>query len=1172
MFDNPSSSFRRAHKRSSALVLTLAALVLLTSLVLVFFQLSSLNRRISFSSAGQYRADVVAHTAMDSIVGDFRSEIVAGSSIVPTIPAGTNIYLPPPPYLTLPPSRVGDQSITNLITQSTSGNTFWNAAGYNASVYNPTHAAAANSTKTASLNGRFIDPSRWNEAGLMTDPGSGSTPNLPSGYIPPDWVVMTRQGPITNAATAMPSLTTLADRTPSNLNCAVGRYAYTVYNEGALLDANVAGMPSGLTTTTFASERGLLPQVDLANLLSNTSISDGQATTDASALVTWRNAATAQTPTTYTNYVANTTNGFTAVLGTGSILANTSQPVPPPGDQAFSTRQDLINYIKNQSSIPTKALPFLTTFTRDSDGPSYYPNDADGRTVVDDNLNPNVMTILAQHSFLRPDQTTAAVGDPLLKHRFPLSRLALFQNPTGTTNGVSNSTLILKYFCMQARTDGLWDYVDPDTGNVATTMPTIKTLSQVAQVSSGREPTFWELLQAGILTGSLGLESSNPTGMDLTGDANTTRQLFKIGLSIMDQYDTDDNPTVINFGGIPGFPNATTNPQNPSVDMFVAGDENVPYVTWILQEVFQDDWTAPTAGMSLQLGYLMFGLWNPHRNANSSTPATFALEARGSTAFFGQVFSAGATSTSSPAASPPGIQTHSPTVLPFHTTTSRNFAALDLLRAGDVSGSLSPEAGYYSVPPPTLPPNPPMASTLEHVGIRIGGIQSATVQGSAPLGVHSATATAPSPTGLDFDYGQRGNVPGPFNMVLGKMVGTNFIPYQMFPNYVGDYGDLTGASNYVTVSDTEMYKGAFNATSSINPLNLPSAHSDPRTNRFGFQIANPFQSINQQMAAANFKLVGGSGAPQTLGGFIAFGSGAVGTPFTPATDTYLADYAYNNKADPFSYYTDRDGVIRQGDSNPLNSNYSIHAKDSPYTYTVGFPPSNGTLTIGTPTDAQPVMLNRPFTSVAEMGYAFRDDPWRTLNFSSVDSADGGLIDLFCLNENDASTRAGVIDINSASVELLTTLLMNAYRDPASPTSGTLSQANAVAIATAIRSILGPVDAPTMVLHNAADIPALITKLAAALTGYDTPTSSLPATDLDTFKYKREAVARALADVMNSRTWNLMIDVVAQSGRYIPSSKTLDDFVVEGERHYWYHVAIDRFTGKVISSQLESVTP
>jgi hypothetical protein len=71
--------------------------------------------------------------------------------------------------------------------------------------------------------------------------------------------------------------------------------------------------------------------------------------------------------------------------------------------------------------------------------------------------------------------------------------------------------------------------------------------------------------------------------------------------------------------------------------------------------------------------------------------------------------------------------------------------------------------------------------------------------------------------------------------------------------------------------------------------------------------------------------------------------------------------------------------------------------------------------------------------------------------------------------------------------------------------------------------------------------------------------------------QREAALRALTDVGNSRVWNLMVDVVAQSGRYPANASQVSSFFVEGEKRYWLHVAIDRLTGKVIDKQLELVT-
>ena len=64
--------------------------------------------------------------------------------------------------------------------------------------------------------------------------------------------------------------------------------------------------------------------------------------------------------------------------------------------------------------------------------------------------------------------------------------------------------------------------------------------------------------------------------------------------------------------------------------------------------------------------------------------------------------------------------------------------------------------------------------------------------------------------------------------------------------------------------------------------------------------------------------------------------------------------------------------------------------------------------------------------------------------------------------------------------------------------------------------------------------------------------------------------RALVDVATTRVWNLLIDVVAQSGHLIPSARHLNDFAVEGESRIWLHIALDRFTGKILEIQSEAV--
>jgi hypothetical protein len=203
------------------------------------------------------------------------------------------------------------------------------------------------------------------------------------------------------------------------------------------------------------------------------------------------------------------------------------------------------------------------------------------------------------------------------------------------------------------------------------------------------------------------------------------------------------------------------------------------------------------------------------------------------------------------------------------------------------------------------------------------------------------------------------------------------------------------------------------------------------------------------------------------------------------------------------------------------------------------------------------MMNRPFRSVGEMAYAFRDQPFRTLDFSSANSADAGLLDLFCVNTYDdlSSRRAGVTNLNSRQAPVISALLKSTTQQEKIP------RAN------------GPSPTPTPIatasvtpLANALMTSTPFTNRA-ALAGFISSQTILGST---VPKAEREAIARALGEAGQTRTWNLLIDVVAQSGRYPPNASSLAGFLVDGEQHYWVHVAIDRFTGEVIDKQIEVV--
>jgi hypothetical protein len=235
------------------------------------------------------------------------------------------------------------------------------------------------------------------------------------------------------------------------------------------------------------------------------------------------------------------------------------------------------------------------------------------------------------------------------------------------------------------------------------------------------------------------------------------------------------------------------------------------------------------------------------------------------------------------------------------------------------------------------------------------------------------------------------------------------------------------------------------------------------------------------------------------------------------------------------------------------------------------------------------MLNRPFRNVAELGYAFRDLPWKTLDFFSDKSADAGLLDIFAINDGPAlfdsngnflgmgpvpGVVAGQLNLNSLYLDPNNTalapvaqpVLAGALWDDSSSTVMTTGSGDQTAQTMTNRLVNATSAFP---MQNKSELITRVTPV----TRVPLATTILPtaANDKQAVKAQREVVARAVSSVSQTRVWNLLIDVVAQSGHYKPNAQSLqNDFVVEGEQHYWVHVAIDRFTGQVLDKQIEVV--
>jgi len=381
-------------------------------------------------------------------------------------------------------------------------------------------------------------------------------------------------------------------------------------------------------------------------------------------------------------------------------------------------------------------------------------------------------------------------------------------------------------------------------------------------------------------------------------------------------------------------------------------------------------------------------------------------------------------------------------------------------------------------------------------------------------------------------------------------------------------------SNVTSSGTTSYVKPGTTATTAIQPSTADytiDMSFDPRTPRHNLaELHNENVTPPPQFFPANTTVGLPGGTLDALPG------AEVGIHFPNSTFPYGRSqrnfwaYWFDNydTTNVQRYYNDRDSLKRVGDGG-------------------GWSTANPTFNPLVPgqTLGRPLFLGRPFRSVGELGYVFRDDPWKSLNLISANSGDSGLLDLFYVGSGSSSAPTqpapdiidGKMNINSAAMNAITAngsnatspgLVLQALISQAVRTytttgtayvvSGTVSASDTQALAvTGTNSVINYIKSNGP-LTNIGDLPAIF------------PQNNSTPTENPGIKQQREAFVRALADSSGTRTWNLMIDIIAQAGKYSTSAGTLDQFTVEGEKHYWLHVAIDRFTGKVVDQQLEPV--
>jgi len=1267
---NPFAKKNRATREGAALVVVLVLLVLMLGIVLAFFSQSILQRQISKSSASQTSAELLAQGAANTVIGDLRSEIQDSShSKVVNPPNAGNVELYYPRSAAfVSPERVGtSDSLANLVKRSASGIALY-SGGPNRASNVSTETPGTTSTQWS------ISDARWNAPLLLGAKSATDHTPADQSFVPPDWVYIDRGGgsPAASSGSAVwsPNLATSST--------VVGRYAFTVYNEGQLLDANVAGYSSKADAeiTDYQIKKPTSYKVGEA-YADLREIGLGQANIDK--LVEWRNAATlgSNPAKSYFDLSVQNQEGFLAVGGRNAGSGTT--------DRMFLGRQQLISFFTNQlgagADLATlDALQYLGTFTRSSNRPTYYraqsidaslpnydssapkvlsfnPNylghwldvENPGNSGVGDDakINPPFPSARAAVDVLtgspRLDGTLIHAGDPLVSKRFPLDRLA-WVTAKGPSANLSASDDIIKALINKGLTaeylqrgtaeniqkafglswnagpsplSGYWLYdVHVDTGGK---------IRRLADINPPRDPDFFELLKATINVGVLGraregfgadnqssaggpLGNNNPTITDNLRNASSINyHIFQIGANLIDQVGPDNYPTRIvvsdgarrhPFLGVVDLPywdgffafgvlHTLASPPPPS-----NGFKQVPAVA--LNASNQGE----IAGMMCPI------IWNPHAVPPAGAYPVAPLSPQNLRI---------SVSTSMPTYKS-GVGQPDPMLFKLASKDASDEQTFDSAQgvttvnwnAGvtyDESGTgliLPPKEGMantslyfqnlpnlYRQPTPLLTPGVPSGSDLrvdsQNLLKTLGGYPTTGVTefGSSDSyigfywgkGPQVFNRNDPKNNNVLTTYtanktGVGNNIVKGVTFTLEFQDGTTWVPY--WQGFFGfsqfNYSSIRRGNTGVTRFDKSIRD-----TWSIPTNTVTEEPSNGavfvRRGPFTFDPRNLRFNTNQEQALPPLQ---GDGTVATLRPGKAL--------YEPNMDGIGIGMGGTSKDNFFSsgYYLDADGVLRR----PMGAYVPNLASSASSTITG--------MAMATPASGtefnRPIILHRPFRSVAEMSYAFSDNPWKNIDFSTPESGYAGLLDVFCVGETSRPTPlvAGQVDLNTRQEKVVSALLAGVYRDEwdglstASAPAVTSAQAQGLA-----KTLVDRTKPPAGSLVNVADLvgrydPGFTNGFTAKPEKYDgfsrqmTAEGSSDANDV--VQRLREAPIRALASAGQVGTWNLLIDVIAQSGRLPANSGgALDQFHVEGEKRLWVHVAIDRFTGKVVDQQTEVVS-
>ncbi len=861
------------------------------------------------------------------------------------------------------------------------------------------------------------------------------------------------------------------------------RFGFAMYDIGGLLDIQVAGRTSGQREMR-RSGNPTVAYADLTQLPGFTQMMQDE-------LNGFRNSKSNKDLLSASDLQRH----FEQHYQTNGLIGN------PMKENGFISRQDLIRFYKKKG-WPTDSLKYLTTFSRSVERPMFRSDS----TWKSSATNKKWIDLRVQSEFDRLNGKKARRGEPLINSYFPLSWLSKLEDES------VSSSWIERAFGLKRNGD-YWVY----TGGTGSQVSTISTIDQVQ--AQGREPNFFELLKLGIEEGSLGVSAGYTASRTRGIDANKDFQILRIGGNLIDQFDSNHEPTVIQFAQEEFY-----------------GLEDLPYLNKFA--------TRPEHVMPTTVGpfynYVIPELWNNNRkqiNPTSTKPyPSIRVRAKEDSWYV------------------PG----------FYTTLANKYVPYNALRASFSTAPITIQNNgleYYREPrvirnasglelsgqtPPVLPSDMAGVSgyKFDH-----GTVPVLTVTSANYAGLIGAFSNA-------VFYAEYQNSKG------------NWTPYHTFAGLVNDDANMMSRTNGIhpvhagfglnsAICGTIRLQGS-GVAYTVNPLafNHGVVKSDPRTTRFGVSISShgatgntffgdrsmrPDMTINLNIAGYYDRNLGyGANA-----GLQPWSYGDTGNYYGTTGGTvggYIACMAENRytRSGPYPHaYPDLDGVRRWGDYGLDVNPFITTPKLNPYrsddqTY-------------------RPIILDRPFKSVGELGYSYRDMPWKSLDLFTTNSADLTLLDLFDAYEHPAVV-AGKLSWNVPYPEIWKSLLTGADRAYQATNPQTISDVDAAKIASKIfQSSIG---------NNS--VPVSRSDMVRAIANTEV-SEAWPA-----FKHHREAVVRQIAEVGQSSTVNLMLDLVVEDGKTQIKPQKSPEFIAQGRKRYWVAVAMDRLTYQIVDMQIEEV--